>query len=327
MLIVFFFLTVCPTTMKRICRQHGISHWPSRQISKVNRSISKLKKVIESVEGSESGFTLTSITGPLPAPFSPSNPINIKNGQQTRVIEPSIPSVQESRDSSLQSKLFVNDDRLGMIIPQQSFLANISRQIEREKPSNLRSSSGEPSVHSGTSEESCLGSPANKTFSTLLEPQQNMCKPDSVTQELFQTQDLLLPGLFVNGSGRSDNCRNHITDAVNEPSVVPLGSLMSAHNSGTVTVKARYKEDLLRFRLPCSASIIDLKDEIAKRTQVDVGVFDIKYLDDDHEWVKLTCDADLEECMEISRLSGSNVLRLLVTDIAPILGSSCGSTG
>ncbi|XP_034588750.1 protein NLP3 isoform X2 [Setaria viridis] len=321
-------LGVCPTTMKRICRQHGISRWPSRQISKVNRSISKLKKVIESVEGSESGFTLTSITGPLPVPFSPSNPINIKNGQQTEVIDLSIPSVQENRGSSLQSKLLENDDRLGMAIPQQSFLANLSRQIEREKASNLRSSSGEPSTHSGTSEESCLGSPANKTFvSTIMEPQQNMCKPDSFTQELFQTQDLLLPGLFVNGSRSSENCKNHITDAVNEPSVVPLGSLMSADNSGIVTAKARYKEDLLRFRFPCSASIIDLKDEVAKRIQADVGVFDIKYLDDDHEWVKLTCDADLEECMEISRLSGSNVLRLLVTDIAPILGSSCGSTG
>ncbi|CAN6349301.1 unnamed protein product [Urochloa humidicola] len=321
-------LGVCPTTMKRICRQHGISRWPSRQISKVNRSISKLKKVIESVEASESAFTLTSIRGPLPVPFSPSNPINIKNGRHTEVTDLSIPSVQENRVSSVQMKLLENDDRQGMLIPQQSFLGNISSQIEREKALNFTSSSGEPSTHSGTSEDSCFGSPANRTFvSTLMEPQQNMWKPDCFTKEPFQAQDLLLPGLFVNGSGSSKNCKNYITAAVNEPSVVPLGSLMYVQNSGIVTVKARYKEDLLRFRFPRSASFINLKDEVAKRILIDVGVFDIKYLDDDHEWVKLTCDADLEECMEISRLSGSNVLRLLVTDIAPILGSSCGSTG
>ncbi|CAN6353280.1 unnamed protein product [Urochloa humidicola] len=321
-------LGVCPTTMKRICRQHGISRWPSRTISKVNRSISKLKKEIESVEASESAFTVTSIRGPLPVPFSPSNPINIKNGRQTEVTDLSIPSVQENRGSSSQIKLLETDDRLGMHIPQQSFLANISRQIEREKALNLRSSSGEPSTHSGTSEDSCLGSPANKTFvSTLMQPQQNMCKLDSFTGEPFQTQDLLLPGLLVNSSGSSKHYKNHITAAVHEPAVVPLGSLASVQNSGIVTVKAHYKKDLLRFRFPCSASIIDLKDEVAKRIQIDVGVFDIKYLDDDHEWVKLTCDADLEECMEISRLSGSTVLRLLVTDIAPILGSSRGSNG
>lgn len=69
----------------------------------------------------------------------------------------------------------------------------------------------------------------------------------------------------------------------------------------TFTIKATYGEDIIRFRLPMDSSIDKLKDEIGKRLKLEVGTFEIKYLDDDHEWVRIACDADMQECVDIAK--------------------------
>ncbi|QHN78402.1 hypothetical protein S83_067017 [Arachis hypogaea] len=95
----------------------------------------------------------------------------------------------------------------------------------------------------------------------------------------------------------------------------------------TVTIKATYREDIIRFRVSLNCGIVELKEQVAKRLKLEIGTFDIKYLDDDHEWVLIACDADLQECIDVSRSSASNIIRVLVHEITSNLGSSRESSG
>ncbi|CAN0840897.1 Protein NLP6 [Linum grandiflorum] len=199
-------LGVCPTTMKRICRHHGISRWPSRKINKVNRSLTNLQKVIESVR----------------VPPDASTPLTITQNVGS-------PVAQDSTKSS-----------------------------------------------NSTSHGSCEGCPA--------------------------------------ATNESDPAKEH-----------PLNSASPVrdHEEKSMIVKATYKQDMIRFRIGTRCGMMELKEEVGKRLKLEVGVFEVKYLDDDNEWVKIVCDADLQECIDIT--SGNNIVRMSIHEVAANLGNSSES--
>lgn len=90
------------------------------------------------------------------------------------------------------------------------------------------------------------------------------------------------------------------------------GRLSSQESGGEYQrVKVSYGEEKTRFRLQSNWGFRELQEEIGRRFSIeDMGLFTIKYLDDDLEWVLLTCDADLDECFEVCRLSQNNTIKL-----------------
>jgi hypothetical protein len=99
---------------------------------------------------------------------------------------------------------------------------------------------------------------------------------------------------------------------------VPHGNECSSPSSGignmpsSVTVKATFEADTVRFKLAFGSSFMELKNEIALRFQFNGRDFDLKYLDDDEEWMLLTCDRDLSECIDVMQSLGGHVIKLLV---------------
>lgn len=378
--------------MKRICRQHGISRWPSRKINKVNRSLTKLKRVIESVQGAEGAFGLTPLAkSPLPVTVtsasrpSNSNGTNQQNSPSHQLCEPPTERKESPTTSSprREGQVGMEDQLQGAGILSQKELIHENGGFflpgVNKAPNHAKSASGlrEASVGTPTSHGSCQGSPENGNVTVkdpFVSPIHEQCvkvdgSPESALQpnnDLHFSVPCSIPdalvtvesqepfgGMLIEDAGSSKDLRNlcpAAADAILDEQVPehycwinpPCSDLAPNQTTGvvaqttpnvkakqevkSVTIKATYREDIIRFRILTSSSIVELKDEVAKRLKLEVGTFDIKYMDDDQEWVLIACDADLQECLDLCRSSSSNMIRLLIHDIMPNLGSSSGST-
>lgn len=366
--------------MKRICRQHGISRWPSRKINKVNRSLSKLKRVIESVQGGEGAFTLSSLaTSSMPAGVgSLSWPSSLHESNQQK-LPGTTPSelLEEGNEFCMQHMPRSNGQepavRLLDAQPVQEYVhlrkENILDLDVGSSRSKTDSGSRDVSIDARTSHASCQGSPQNDQVVSHLDKQSVEIAPsfELACQTIegldrstaFSVPDVLAAteseepfgGMLVEDAGSSHDLKNLCPagGALLDESILecnwtnhsPAEDVPKEHMATpaeekqhilvkevkTVTIKASYKEDIIRFRLSLSCGILKLKEEVAKRLKLEMGTIDIKYLDDDHEWVLIACDADLQECADVSRSAGSNIIRLLVSDITSNLGSSCESSG
>lgn len=375
--------------MKRICRQHGISRWPSRKINKVNRSLSKLKRVIESVQGGEGTFSLTSLTtSSIPVTVGPISWTANMNGANQHSSPGSGPCEFQEEKKEVSAKVPGADE---LAEASNQFVGDRSAKTEKLSPngagfvacegsnrSRTGSGSREESTGTPTSQGSCQGSPClrNETspqndpvISPLDEHRMKVGGSHEVvceqTREINLSSAFSIPGNFipppeetfggmlVEDAGSSHDLRNlcppgealfdeHVTEyswtKPNLPNPMPNDCMAAPAEDHlprfgarpevkTITIKATYREDIIRFRLAIDSGIVKLKEEVAKRLKLELGTFDIKYLDDDHEWVLIACDADLQECFDVSRSSGGNIIRLLVHDIMANLGSSCESSG
>ncbi|EOA17947.1 hypothetical protein CARUB_v10006357mg [Capsella rubella] len=235
---------VCPTTLKRICRQHGISRWPSRKIKKVGHSLRKLQVVIDSVEGVQGSLHLASFYS-------------------------SFPQLQSSSTSSFP-----------LINPTQTI-----HVPPKSPPSSSGSQSSSGSSTCCSSEEQQLGG--------------------------FQKPALSHPQVLPLSILHEDQRPARVTS-----SLPPLPSATAPRKAKEgMKVKAMFRDSMLRMCLQPHSCLADLRREIAKRFGMDdvlTSNFVLKYMDDDQEWVLLTCEADLEECIQVYKSSLEKTIRILV---------------
>ncbi|XP_016468310.1 protein NLP6 [Nicotiana tabacum] len=88
------------------------------------------------------------------------------------------------------------------------------------------------------------------------------------------------------------------------------------NSSSSITVKATYGEDMMKFKLYSSSRKDDLDRELAKRLQLPIGKFRIKYMDEDNDYIWIACDDDLSDCFNNAQSLGNNTIKMLVLPAA-----------
>ncbi|XP_074309279.1 protein NLP8-like isoform X1 [Silene latifolia] len=311
---------VCPTTLKRICRQHGISRWPSRKINKVNRSLRKIQTVLDSVEGVEGGLKFDASTGELVAAgsviqefdasrniFLPSKNIAGKSSDACRKDEisslvPSICGIPPKLETT--SYFTVNDGKIS--------------DVSNDSVEELRKSAFE--VDKVGSEFGSIfhhfGSP-NMTCKVGIDEMDIGLENEDGTVEHHQaSSSSMTESSNASGSSTSPHSCYKLT-RFNEKNI--------NEDASRITIKVRYMDDTIRFKFDRSFGCLRLYEEVATRFRLQLGTFQLKYLDDEEEWVMLISDSDLQECLEIMEFVGIRSVKFLVRDMPCGMGSSGGS--
>uniref|UniRef100_A0A5B7AKN0 Putative Plant regulator RWP-RK family protein isoform 2 n=1 Tax=Davidia involucrata TaxID=16924 RepID=A0A5B7AKN0_DAVIN len=377
---------VCPTTLKRICRQHGISRWPSRKINKVNRSLRKIQTVLSSVQGVEGRLKFDPATGGLVAAGSiiqdfdaqkstlfHNKNITVKNPElvtQDAILGCPTSCIDgENSTVKLEQKdLYMGGNQVGMpkslLIPNTwvehksnippTDCCDVSKSDALDnRPWQLASLDTMPwtcpenaSLGSYSAKEGCKNCGLNKGGLKLENTDSHFISRSSSSMAAVYERDTGMNGDA--GMDGDDGIMEHnkptssgMTDSSNGS-----GSMMNASSSSSpsfgerkhsksvtsfgdggakITVKATYKEDTIRFKFEPSAGCFQLYEEVAKRFKLQTGTFQLKYLDDEEEWVMLVSDSDLQECLEILDFVGTRSVKFLVRDVPCVISSSGSS--
>ncbi|TVU10308.1 hypothetical protein EJB05_43831 [Eragrostis curvula] len=274
-------LGVCPTTLKRICRQHGITRWPSRKIKKVDHSLKKLQQIIDSVHGAETAFQLNTL---------------YKDLTNTSI----------SSDNNLSGSITVPPMNKSNLTDKHHHRTSISNV---PSTSHSHSSCG----HNSDSSPSCSGGTINHAPQVVIDLMKSGNPVESSHVQPLQTENTSLYEHF-SVQEASINLLQDVTEKANGLQHYSQSPTSPKQNGDpNMRVKATFGSEKVRFRLKPECSFQELKQEIAKRLSiVDTNSLVLKYLDDDSEWVLMTCDADLQECLHVYKIADIQTIKISI---------------
>ncbi|KAG1328272.1 hypothetical protein COCNU_01G022060 [Cocos nucifera] len=288
---------VCPTTLKRICRRHGISRWPSRSLTKASHSLSKIQNMLDSVPGVAGMLKYDNATGKL---FTE---VSSPEKQAATVSEPSGPDLPVQFGGRLEEEACL---------------------VGRNKIGN----SGQPQLHHHGANKACIP-PSSRAKEKCchdastkdgFDPESLKCNARSKSSssmamvEEMDASEQIMARSHPSNSSMADSSSGSASSCITVKRSLKNNTLATYFGSA-IHVKATYKEETIRFKFSLSMGVHHLIEVIGKRFELCSGTFHLRYMDDEKEWVMLADESDLQECVEVLQSMQSQSLRLLVRDL------------
>ncbi|RRT54136.1 hypothetical protein B296_00024348 [Ensete ventricosum] len=311
----------------------------------VNRSLQKIQKVIRCVQGVEGALKYDPSTGCLVASGSPplENPPLISSEPKGQDIVPASSSHHSETNHSIGkveqdyffrgryqggTMLKCETNKLG--IPSNDCNGDFASDGVLLPYANMQGALSWPTYSKDASDCSynskeavCQGSKDGLSFMT------NECQSMSRNFSFVALDQMLMEiecndGIVEHGHPSSGTTYSSNGRASSHPSFEKSKALIS-QTGPLITVKATYKGDNVRFKFLPSMGSHHLFEEIGRRFKLLAGTFQLKYMDNDEEWVPLVNDFDLRKCVNVPNNIGPKRVKLQVRDVPWSIGSSANS--
>ncbi|KAK2991426.1 hypothetical protein RJ640_019072 [Escallonia rubra] len=350
-------LGVSRSTLKRLCRKHGISRWPPYRRNKDSCSTSNLKHINKFVRRRDTPET--SRRDPSRAILL-QTPVAVTQWQDLHLVHDSSFTPFQYPLSHLTSSDAHCGDHMEGIEGLQCPLENVNEapcmsnnavadcgsldwSFDTINGGNLDGAGQISSIASTPVEKTCILSERENQntetpFTYEVLKQYFGQKLEDVAESLGVTRSTLRHICRKHGISRwpysrRNNDNHGMTEFIGggdqeqrlesrnrEPSFSPDSVLLEeatnafAHtiphvtqvqDGSTVTMKAMYRGDCIKFGLSFSSGMAELVENVTERLPLMVGSFSIKYKDDEGDWILVACDKDVKDLFHMASVTTS----------------------
>lgn len=303
----------------------------------MNRSLKKIQTVLNSVEGVEGGLKIDPNTGSLVTSScsdGKNNAMKVKNelctsGNQVR--SPCVENWKRDNDSGIMFSDWLDNSNMAepdgkpishnIVYGGGSENTLLGSYFSKEDSKTCGLNSGDTKLRKYDSPLKCHSSSSIATTNEMYNnASANSSKEDG--ERLVELNQLTTSSMTDSSNASMTHGSSSSSPSFGEPK---SSKTQMCETNSRITVKATFKEDTIRFKFDPYLGCFQLYEEIAKRFKIPAGSFQLKYMDDEKEWVTMENDSDMVECLEILDFMGTRNVKFQVCDAVFIMGS-CGST-